>query len=158
VTFANCHFDHFSYSGGGAQFLTIQCGIDGATFSDFFAVCLTRAPTISWSLLPPSAAFQQSLSWWQSERGFRSFEFAFSPSFSRSVSVGGTSRYTQSRVSLPSDCFFVSGSFPGSPTFRSSQSPIESGSDSNTVLKAGSVVGMVVGGMVIIAVIITLVV
>jgi hypothetical protein len=136
VTFTNCHFDHFSYSVSGAEFSTVECETDGAAFSDFPAVCFTRTTTISRSpsrsplpsLLPPSVAFQYSLIW-----------FDFSLNFSRSHT-------------------FISGTFPGSPAFQSSQIPIESGGDSNTELKVGSLVGIVVGGIVMISVIITLVV
>jgi hypothetical protein len=48
----------------------------------------------STSLLSPSVAFQNSRIWWQSEGEFRSFEFAFSPSFSSSASIEGTSLHT----------------------------------------------------------------
>jgi hypothetical protein len=100
--------------------------------------------------LPPSAAFQQSVTWWQSERGL--IGFAFSLGFSRSVSVEGTQFPVQSGVVLPS------GFFPVSPAFLTSQTSIDSGEDSPAALNVWILVGITVGGLVIIVVIITLVI
>jgi hypothetical protein len=92
--------------------------------------------------LPPSAAFQQSVSWWQSERGL--VGFAFSLCFSRSASVEASHLPVQSAVVLPS------GFFPVWTTLPLSQTAIVTGGDSNTTLKIKILVEITVGGLVII--------
>jgi hypothetical protein len=133
----------------------VECATDGAAFSNVPAVCLTRTTTVSRS---SSDMFQNSVTWWQSEREFQSPGFVISLDFCHSASVKDTSLLTQSRMRMSSVCFLISETFRDSPDFLASQVSLESGGDSNMALKVEIVVRMIVRGLVMISVIILLIV